>query len=112
MSQYAILMREDDHAWDNLAPEQREAYMQQYQAWVEGLRERGIFQGGTPLGNGGAIVMSLDGAVVEAPFTQTKQVVTGYFLIETATWAEALEVARSCPALTHGETVELRPVGH
>jgi hypothetical protein len=42
----------------------------------------------------------------------TKDVLTGYFTIEARDLADATEVARGCPALIHGDTAIVRPVGH
>ena len=34
----------------------------------------------------------------------------GYFLLQVSGLDEAVEIARQCPALEHGLTVEVRPV--
>ena len=111
MPDYAILMRENDDAWSRLAPAEQQALMQRYEAWTADLKARGIFQGGLPLGAGGRVLSNVDGTIVEAPFAETRQVLTGYIVIAAPDWDAAVAIARGCPALTHGETVELRPVG-
>ena len=47
--------------------------------------------------------------VVDGPFTETKEVLGGFWLIQAGSLAEAVEVARQapCPA---GETIEIRQV--
>lgn len=49
-----------------------------------------------------------DGAPVAGPFEEPESVVAGFWLIEVATPAEAVEWVRRCPA--DGAEVELRPV--
>lgn len=48
-------------------------------------------------------------AVVDGPFTESKELVAGFYLIEARDMAEAIEIAGRIPSLPHG-TVEVRPV--
>jgi hypothetical protein len=47
--------------------------------------------------------------VVDGPFTEAKEIIGGYFLVNCATRDEALAIARACPA-TEWATIEVRPV--
>ncbi len=113
MAEYMILMRENDRAWSRFPPEEQQRLLQQYYDWVAELREKGIFKDGNPLGYEGArLLRTVDGEIVDGPFAETKEVLTGYFLIEAPDLERAVEIARGCPGLGHGETIELRPIGH
>lgn len=112
MAEFVILMREDDNAWGNMPPEEQQRLLKGYFEWVDDLKSRGIFKGGAPLGDGGRLLRVVDGEVVDGPFTETKEVATGFFMVEAASMDEARAIAATCPALFHGETVELRHVGH
>ena len=48
MSDYMILMRENDRAWANLPPEEQQRLLQLYYDWVGNLRETGVFKDGNP----------------------------------------------------------------
>ena len=48
--------------------------------------------------------------VVDGPFAETKEMVGGFFLLECETRAEAIAVARECPA-AEWATVEVRELG-
>ncbi len=48
--------------------------------------------------------------VLDGPFTESKEMVGGFFLLDCATRAEALEAARQCPA-AEWATIEVREVG-
>lgn len=111
MPRFAILMREDDDAWARMAESERDAAMKLYGAWVGDLRARGAFKDGAPLGREGCVLRREHGAIVQSPIG-TKRVLTGYFLVEAADLAAAVELARGCPALGHGESVEVRAIGH
>jgi hypothetical protein len=45
--------------------------------------------------------------VLDGPFAEAKEMVGGFFLVDCATRAEALEIARRCPA-AEWATVEVR----
>ena len=47
--------------------------------------------------------------VTDGPFTESKEVLGGYWMIQVGSKAEAIEWARRCPAMD-GETIELRQV--
>jgi hypothetical protein len=49
--------------------------------------------------------------VVDGPFTETKELIAGYWLWQVKSWDEAVEWAKRCPNPTGEESVlELRPV--
>ena len=48
--------------------------------------------------------------IIDGPFAEAKEMVGGFFLIDCATQAEAVEIARHCPAAAWC-TVEVRSLG-
>lgn len=112
MAKFMILMRESEHAWSKLTPEEQQALLEKYYTWVKELRERGQMLGGDALSGGGRELRTVDGTIVDAPYTEIKEVVTGYFIIEAEDLNHATEIARGCPALGHGESVVVRQTGH
>jgi hypothetical protein len=110
MPKFMILLRESDDAWAKLTAEDKQTIMQRYFAWSAELRSGDHMRGGEPLLRGGRVLRTTSGEIVEGPYTETKEVVTGYFMIEAATLDEAARLARGCPALTHGESVLVRQV--
>ena len=112
MPGFMILMQEDDHAWSRLGPEEQQRLLGEYSRWAEELREKEILKGGAALSDGGRFLESTADGIVTTPFTETNQVPTGFFLIEAPDLDAATEIAKGCPALTHGETVVVRRTGH
>jgi hypothetical protein len=47
--------------------------------------------------------------ITDGPFTEAKEMVAGFYLLEVKDEAEALEIAARIPSATHA-TVEVRPV--
>jgi hypothetical protein len=46
--------------------------------------------------------------VTDGPFAESKEAVAGFFVIEAASLAAAVEIANGCPGLDVGQTVEVR----
>lgn len=108
--EYLLLFRGNE--WDKeLSPEEIQTIMTRWNAWFEGLVEKGTAKAGQPLANAGKIVSGKKGRmVVDGPFAESKEAVAGYFLLAVGSENEAVEIARQCPALDHGMTVEVRRV--
>lgn len=112
MARFAVLMRENDHAWSKLPEARQQELLRLYGTWVDELKAAGALLGGDAIGEGGRLLRATGGAVEVGPFTASRDVLTGYFLIEAPDLDAAASIARGCPALLHGETVEVRPLGH
>jgi hypothetical protein len=112
MPRFVILMREDDDAWRKLPREEQQALLARYREWVERLKREGLLHAGEPLGASARVLRMVSGVIHEEPYAETRQTLTGFFVIEAPGLDEATRIARGCPALTHGETVEVREIGH
>jgi len=109
--QYLILFRGNN--WHHgLSPEQMQQTMGRWVAWFEGLKTAGKIVSAQPLADAGKIISAKKGrtVVADGPFAESKEAVAGYFLVDVADEAEALEIALRCPNIEHGMTVEVRPV--
>lgn len=83
----------------------------QWNAWVDGLLSDRTLERGQPLGLEGRVVDGPLGArVTDGPYAEGKEVVAGYLMIRAASLAAATEIAKGCPGLATGLTVEVRPL--
>ena len=80
MPRFLVLMHESDDAWEKLSAEEKQRLMEKYFAWADELRSGDHMRGGDPLAKGGRVLRTVDGEVVDGPFTETKEVLTGYFM--------------------------------
>ena len=48
--------------------------------------------------------------VIDGPFAEAKEGVSGYWFIQAVSLEEALEIAKGDPLLDYGHTVEIRPI--
>lgn len=94
-----------------LTPEQKTAMATKWNDWIDGLVAQGKLVHGHPLGLGGRTVSGPNGErVKDGPYAEAKEVVGGYIFITAADLDEATAIARHCPGLPLGLTVEVRPV--
>lgn len=93
-----------------LSLEERQAEMQKYLHWLQELRAKGIVRSGQPLGNEGRVIRKADGLITDGPFTETKEAIGGYFIIRAEDMDAAVEIAKTCPHVLMGGTIEVRPL--
>ncbi len=110
MKRYMVIMRENDGAWSEVSADEQQRILERYFDWIDQLTERGCYEGGEALAPGGHRWRVVDGAITDGPFTETKEVLTGVFIVRAATVAEAMDITQTCPALSHGLSIELREI--
>lgn len=108
MPQFAFLFHDGD--WSKLSPDEMQAVVQQYIAWVGRLRDQGFFVDGNKLADSGRLVRMTNGVVTDGPYAETKETIGGYFIVETESIEQAIALAKACPSFPHGGAVEVRPV--
>ena len=89
------------------------AEMQEWFAYTEELREAGVLLGGDAL-QGVETAVTVRGAGgqtsrTDGPFAETKEVLGGFYMIETDTVDEATAWAEKIPSTRYGST-EVRPI--
>ncbi|HEX2533907.1 MAG TPA: YciI family protein [Chitinophagaceae bacterium] len=91
------------------SPEDLQANMGQWMAWVEKLQKEDRYVSGEPLLPGGKLVSGPD-AVTDGPYTEGKELVGGYFIVNAASLDEAAALCRDYPDFSYGGQVQVRPV--
>lgn len=90
------------------SPEQLQANMGKWFAWVEQLQKEGKYVSGEALLPGGKLVNGKS-SVTDGPYTEGKEIVGGYFVINAATLQEATQNAQEhYPDFEFGGTVQVR----
>lgn len=115
---YMLIFRETDLAsYESLDEAETREALDVWNAWCEELAQTGVVMDGhrgNPLEPAGKIVQAGPGRrgaeVVDGPFAEAKELVGGYHLVSAGSLEEAVEMARGCPLLEYGMTVEVRPV--
>ena len=108
MNEYMLVMKGDYKSWSAMSADEKQRVMEKYYGFVSRLKRENRFKSGSALKQGGVQLRSEKGIViVDGPFAETKEALNGYFVFQAENHDEAVLIARECPALTHGESVEL-----
>lgn len=106
MSQFMLLLYQDPTGFAKLSPEEMQKAIEKYMAWtkkpftVDSKRLGG--DGGKVVRPGGGKARTTDG-----PFSETKEVLGGFYLIEARDYNEAVTLALDHPGAQYG-TIEVR----
>ena len=109
MSQYLILIYENEAGYATATPEQLGEIGAAHTRFAEQIAELGAtLLGGNALQPTMTATTVRDDVVTDGPFAETKEALGGYYLIEARDLDHALEIAKLCPARFGG--VEVRPI--
>jgi hypothetical protein len=110
MSQYLILIYEDEAPYATGTPELFGEIMQEHVDFAAQVEQHGAkLVGGEALQpTGTATSVRGRSEVTDGPFVETKEALGGYYLIDAPDLDTALAVGKLCPARFGG--VEVRPV--
>jgi hypothetical protein len=108
MPKFMLILHSTPGRFQSLSPEEMQRKIQSYQAWIEQVRSSGRYVVSEKLGwEGGKIVEQHKGraTVVDGPYSESKEVVGGFFLLRAENYEEAVAIARECPFLEDGPIV-------
>ncbi len=106
-SDYLLLFR--NNAWyQDLSPEEIQRVMTEWMSWFNSVVADGRCLGGQSLEHDGRVVRGEDRQITDGPFAEAKESVAGYFMLRVSGIEEATEIAKLCPGLPYGSTVEIR----
>jgi len=92
------------------SPEELQTNMTKWMAWVEKMHKEGRYVSGEALLPGGKLVSGKN-AVTDGPYTEGKEIVGGFFVINAANMEEATTIVNEdYPDFEFGGTVQVRPV--
>lgn len=113
MPKFMLLLHDNVEGFMAMSPEQMQKVIEKYVTWGERLRASGVIHDGQKLTDEpGRILRSTGGQVrvTDGPYSETKEVLGGYYTINASDYGKAIEVARTCPHLEYGGTIEVRQV--
>ena len=89
----------------------RQQTMQQWMAWMKDLGEKGYLKTvGSPLEKTGKLVSGKSNTISDGPFAETKDLISGYTIVQAKDIDEAVTASLGCPVFLVGGAVEVRPV--
>ncbi len=109
MEKFMLIFRNNPAAFEAAAPEQMQANIQRWMTWMNDLAQAGKLAGAEELTPSAKVVTNKQ-VVTDGPFTESKEIVGGFVIINAANIDEALEIAKNCPNLEFEGSVEVRPI--
>jgi hypothetical protein len=113
MPSFMLLLHRPVERPATMDPETITKARREYLHWAERMRAAGRLKGGSKLtDDAGRIMRNAGGrvAVTDGLFTESKEMVGGYFLLAADDYAEACRIASECPHLSYGGYLEVRQV--
>jgi hypothetical protein len=111
--QYVLLIYANEAGWSKLTKDEQDKGVAAYRAYTEALKQAGALVGANRLqpSTAATTVRIADGKsqVLDGPYSDSKEQLGGYYVIDVADLDAALSWASRCPAASHG-TVEVRPI--
>jgi hypothetical protein len=110
MKEFLLLLRENLEAYGTMSPEAMQKDIETHVKWVEELSKNGHFKHGNPLSPMGNHLSGKQKILTDGPFIEGKEGVSGFYFLLANSLEEATELAKGCPTLAMGGTVEVREI--
>ncbi len=109
MPHYMLLLYDDPAGFQKLSPDEMQKALEKYMAWTKKPFTRDAHRLGD---DAGKVMRSATGEIrtTDGPYSETKEILGGYYTIEAASYDEAVKLAMDHPTLEHGGTIEVRHV--
>jgi hypothetical protein len=109
MAQFMLLLYDNRKGFEKLSPEQMQKAIEKYMAWTKKpftLDSKRLAE------DVGRVIRPQAGKprATDGPYSETKEILGGYYTIEAASYEEAVERSLGHPHLEYGGTIEVRQV--
>jgi hypothetical protein len=110
---YLCLIYSDEKLQPNPETPEGQQYMNDYWAYTNMIKERGVYQSGEALHPAATAtsvrVRNGERLVTDGPFAETKEQLGGFYLLDCKDIDEAIAMAAQIPTAKFG-TIEVRPI--
>ena len=105
MKKYLYVFRGGDEGYADQSPEEMQAHMERWGAWMQKVAAEGY-----PLQSEGKVVGKGGDIITDGTFTEGKEIVGGYVVLEDKDMDHAVELSKDCPIFEFGGTPEVREI--
>ncbi len=105
MPQYVIVAYENAATFPDMSPDEMQRIVQRYYEWTNRLAQAGKLRDGKKLKDGEGRLLKGSGAkmvVTDGPFSEVKEIIGGFWIIEAADYDDAVRTVAGCPHLDFG----------
>jgi len=110
MKDFLLVFRSDLSNVPERSPEEMQAITKRWMDWIGSIAAQNkLGDRGNRLFPAGKVLRP-DNVVTDGPYTEIKESVGGYSIIKADSLEEAMGLAKGCPILSFGGTVEIREI--
>ncbi len=111
MKEFLLLIRSEEAPKANLSPEQLQAHIEKVGGFIKRLTEEGRMKSAQPLEMDGKILSYKNGKIIDGPYNETKEIISGYYHLLATDLEEAIEITKQDPRFEEGIwRIEIRPI--
>lgn len=108
MNRYMLILFENQDIYDEFSPEEMQKEIERHNKWIRELGDH--YVSGEPLEKAAKTVRGKETVVTDGPFVESKELVSGFYIIKAESLEEATKMAKGCPVLRLGGSAEVRQV--
>ena len=114
MPKYMLLMRGSQTEFVKMSAAEQSRIIAEHRQWSQDLNSRKVFVDGNGFSNITLKLVPEKGKTLRImqPYIDTAEELSGYYIITADSLEAATDIAKTCPALAHNESVEVIPLGH
>lgn len=112
MKEFMLLIRNEGDGKAALSPEQQQQFLTACEVYIEDLKGNGHLISAQPLVREGKMIAGSTAGFSEGPYSQTTEIIVGYYHILAKNLDEAIAIAKRNPefAFVKGAKIEVRPI--
>lgn len=109
MNEFLIAIHRDLKSKDATpSPEQMQAAIKPFQDWLGGIAAQDKLVSPPKRWDTDGRVVKQNNTVLNGPYAEIKESIGGMFIVRAENYDEAVEIAKGCPLLEWGASVEVR----
>ena len=107
MAQYALVLYGDPSRWKKITPDEMQRVTEKYMEWGRNAAKNGFLRSSHRLAEELGKVMRGAG-VTDGPYSETKEILGGFYVIDAASYEDAVKLTTGHPHIEYGGTIEVR----
>ncbi|PRX57389.1 YciI family protein [Flagellimonas meridianipacifica] len=112
MKEFMLFIRSDeDNPLANFSLKEQQKHVEKVSAYIQELVKSGKMKSAQPLESEGSVVSLKNGSLVDGPYNETKEVISGYYHLMADDLQEAIRIAKADPRFEDGNwKIEVRQI--
>lgn len=103
-----LILFENGENYGDMSPEEFQKELEEHSKWIQQLGAH--YDSGEPLENPSKTIRGKDKLVTDGPFIESKEMISGFYILHAESLEEATQLSKGCPILRLGGSLEIRPI--